>query len=131
MQEFDFCINSRVIKELAPEAASPINMGGWDFTAKPTNPYRRSFVIKLHGMRWHVNSAGGYDYAVDSLHNAARLLEFYKDHQLHTAFILNHETYGRIECKFKSVVNIEPGLPNSGGLIDAFEVVVIHHNPGY
>jgi hypothetical protein len=131
LQEFDFCKHSRVIKELAPEEAGTINMGGWDFSAKPVHPYRRSFVVKLHGLRWYVDSAGGYDYTLDSEHNAARLLKFYEKHRLFAPFVLNHETYGRIECRFKSQVNIEPAIGNSGGLIEAFDVTLIHHNPGY
>lgn len=130
LETFDFCPHSRVIKEIAPDEADPINMNGWDFTIKPSDPYRRKFSVQLHGMRWRL-SAGQLDFSVDTEVNAGRLLDFYREHRMHTPFILHHEYLGPIECKFASPVNIEPALPNSGGLVEAFEVQLIHNNPGY
>lgn len=131
MKEFDFCVNSRVIKEIAPEEAGTVTMNGWDFTSKSPHPYRRTFVIKLFGLRWYTDDYGRYDITQNPDKNAARLLKFYQDHRLSGVFYLNHENYGRIQCRFKTQVNIEPAEPNSGGLVQPFEVTVIHHNPGY
>lgn len=131
MKEFDFCVNSRVIKEIAPEEANSVAMNGWDFTSRSPHPYRRTFSVKLHGIRWYTDDYGRYDITQSPDNNAARLLKFYAEHRLSGVFYLNHEHYGRIECRFKSQVNIEPGLPSSGGLVEPFEVMLIHHNPRY
>jgi hypothetical protein len=128
---FDFCPQSRVIRELAPEESGSVSMNGWDFSSKPNQPYRRTFVVKLHGMRWYTNDAGAYDPTVDAQHNAALLLQFYHDHRLYKPFILQHEHYGRIECKFKVKVDLDPAIGNSGGLMEAFDVTMIHNNPRY
>lgn len=131
MAEFDFCSGSRVIKEIGPEEPGVVSMNGWDFTARPVHPYRRTFIVKVYGMRWYVNTDGTYDYTTDPTHNAARLLNFYKDNRLFGTFDLDHPNYGIVVCRFKSVVNIEPAIPNSDGEIDPFEVNLLHHNPGY
>lgn len=132
MEVFDFCKTSRVIKEVAPDEPASVNMNGWDFTGKPADPYRRKFTVKLHGMYWYMDEPmHRLDLTTDPIHNAGRLLQFYRTHRLFEPFILNHEYLGRITCRFQVPVNIEPAMAESGGLIEAFEVSLIHHNPGY
>jgi hypothetical protein len=57
-QVFDFCDTSRVIEEIPPEDQTASSMNGWDFTAKPKIPYRRTFKVALHGMRWYLATGG-------------------------------------------------------------------------
>ena len=131
MKDFDFCPFSRVVKEVAPDEKGVVSFNGWDFSSRPTTPYRRSFSVTLHGMYWWANSDNNIDSAVNPTTNALRLMEFYKDHRLHGVFTFDHEYLGPIHCRFKTPVNIEPAIPNSNGLISAFEVMLIHHNPKF
>lgn len=130
MDTFDFCPNTRVIEEVAPDEAAPISMNGWDFTIKPSEPYRRKFMVNLHGLRWYVG-ASGLDLNKDADNNAGRLLDFYREHRLYKPFLLHHEYLGAIECRFASAVDIKAAIPDSSGLIEAFDISMVHHNPRY
>ena len=127
---FDFCDTSRVIKETAPETPAGTDMNGWTFTSKPSVPYRRSFTVKLAGMRWYV-SGGALDITTNPKKNIGRLLKFYRDNQRWGVFDLNHEYLGNILCQFAAPVNPPEGLPDSDGLVETFEVQLLHYNPGY
>ena len=130
MQLFNFAPNSRLIKEIAPEEQSEINMNGWQATVKPTDPYRRSFSVKLEGMRWYLSN-GVLDLSTDTEHNVGRLWKFYQDHRLYSPFLLNHEYLGQITCRFKNPLTVNEAMPNSDGLVESIELMLIHHNPGY
>lgn len=129
---FDFAPNSRVIIEMPPEEKTATSFNGWDFTAKPVVPYRAKFRVQLHGMRWYLNAGGtALDITTDPTINAGRLRQFYKDNRLWDNFSFAHEYLGTITCRFAEPVNIPPAIGNSRGLIPMFEVVLLHHNPGY
>lgn len=127
---FDFCTESRVIKEIAPDEASPVNLNGWEYAVKPSNPYQRSFSAKLYGLRWYLGSTT-LDLSTDKIHNAGRLLKFYEEHRLYKPFTLHHEYLGPIKCRFKSAVNLEPGVDNSNGLIEEVEIMMLHVDPRF
>lgn len=127
---FDFCDTSRVIQELPPEAGSAVDMNGWEFTSKPAIPYRRTFTIKLYGMRWYMGT-GALDSATNPKFNAGRLLSFYRLNQTWDVFDMNHEYLGNILCRFKSPVTIPPAEMNSNGKIAPFDVSLIQYNPGF
>lgn len=129
---FDFCTTSRVVQELPPDETSAVSFNGWEFTSKPAIPYRRSFNVTLHGMRWYINSAGtGLDVTTNPGQNAGRLLNFYQSNRTWDVFTLNHEYLGPITCRFQQPLTIPPAIPNSGGAIGPFDVKLIHYNPGY
>lgn len=129
---FDFCTTSRVITELPPEEPSAISFNGWEFTSAPATPYRRGFLVKLHGLRWYLNSAGdALDVTTDPEHNAGRLQNFYRTNRQYGTFDLDHEYLGTIVCRFSAPVTIPAALPNSDGLVEALEVKLLHYNPGY
>jgi hypothetical protein len=127
---FDFCENSRVIKELAPQESEGINLNGWDYNPKPNLPYQRSFMVTLYGMRWYLDSSG-LILTTDAGKNVGRLLQFYREHRKYRPFLLHHEYLGAIECRFKQPVNPNEASPNSDGLVEKVEIEMIHHNPGY
>ena len=127
---FDFCSKSRVAVEMAPDTGSPIDMNGWEFTARPNVPYRRKFVITLSGLRWYLGN-GQLDLTTNPEYNAGRLLAFYAQNQMWDVFAYNHEYLGNIICRFSAPVNIPKGIPSSQGKIDAFDVNLIHYNPGF
>lgn len=105
-------------------------MNGWEFTAKPSIPYRPQFKLTLSGMRWRL-SGSALDVSTDPTTNAGRLREFYKTNRRWGVFSYNHEYLGTINCRFAAEVVIPKALPNSNGLIADFEVTLVQHNPGY
>lgn len=127
---FDFAPNSHFAVEIPPEEPSVVSFNGWDFAAKPSVPYRAKFKLQLSGMRWYL-SGGALDTTTNPTMNAGRLLNFYKTNRRYGTFTYAHEYLGTITCRFAEPVQIPPGIPNSNGLTEAFEVTLIHHNPGY
>lgn len=129
---FDFCTNSRLAKIIAPEEPEIKDFNGWSYTPTPYLPYRRSFIVKLEGLRWYLNDAGdNLDTIIDPEHNAGRLEAFYMVHRMHKPFNFNHEYLGSLELRFEKPVSVPEAIGNSGGLIEAFELQMVHHNPAY
>ena len=132
MAVFDFCPNSHVAEELPPEETKVLSMNGWDYTAKPSVPYRAKFKLTLEGMFWYLNAGGSaLDLTKNPTINAGRLRAFYLEHRTWKTFTYNHEFLGTITCRFAEPVTIPKSLPSAGGLISAFEVTLIHHNPSF
>src|SRR3546814_2504693 len=86
LETFNFCPNSLVPETVPPEPTSVMSMNGWDFSQKPSVPYRRKFKVALHGMNWYLLANGLYDEVTDPTHNARLLEKFYQRHQLHAEF---------------------------------------------
>lgn len=129
---WDFCPNSRVVQELPPEEPNVTSFNGWDFTSKSVIPYRRKFSMRLHGIRWILNGdANALDIITNPTLNAGRLAKFYRDHRTYEPFNFPHEYLGTILVRFHAPVTIPVGLPNSFGLVEPFDVMLIHHNPGF
>ncbi len=125
---FDFCSNSRVIEEIAPQELAVTDMNGWTFAPKAKTPYRPQFKVTLHGLRWIMGS-GVLNVTTEPERNAGRLRAFYIENRMNGTFTLNHEYLGAITCRFAKPVSIPAAIPNSNGLIDAFEVTLEWHNP--
>src|ERR1041384_4869921 len=125
---FDFCNKSRVVVEGAPDDPSAMDMNGWLFTPRPSTPYRPTFKVTLYGLRWYL-SGNSLDLNTNPQYNAGRLRDFYIRNRMWGTFILDHEYLGPIQCKFAKAVSIPEALPNSNGLIDKFEINLIHNNP--
>ena len=130
MEIFDFCPYSRVAIEMAPEEREPISFNGWQTTVKPTEPYRRTFKVKLSGLRWHL-TAKGLDETKNPETNVGRLLSFYRRHRQYKEFWYHHEYLGPIVCRFVSPINPPEAVPDSGGLVEEIEFTMLHSNPRY
>lgn len=129
---FDFAVNHRVIEELPPEEHKGTDLNGWVFNTKPSVPYRPTFKVTLHGMRWFLNTPGNaLDIVTQPTINAGRLRKFYLDNRQWDSFTFVHEFLGTMQCRFADPVVIPAALPNSGGLIAPLEVTLIQHNPGF
>lgn len=128
---FDFAPDRHVPVTLPPEPMQTVSMNGWTFSAKPTVPYVRKFRLTLHGMRWYLQGNGLFDVTTNPSFNARRLEAFYEANGTWDNFAYAHPHFGTMQCRFASAVSIPEGLPNSGGLIDGFQVELIQHNPGY
>jgi hypothetical protein len=128
---FDFCIGSRVAEIIAPEEPGIRDYNGWDYAPRPTLPYRRKFKVTLEGLRWYYLDNGTIDYATNPERNAGVLEAFYEEHRKWKPFNFTHERLGSLELRFEAPLSIPKALPDSGGLIEALEVMMIHHNPSY
>lgn len=129
---FDFCPNSKVVVEIPPDEPGVATMNGWEFRPRPKVPYRPTFKITLHGMRWYLNSAGtALDVTTNPTLNAGRLLNFYKSNRTWDVFTFNHEYLGSLVVRFNKPVSIPPAEGESKGLIKAFEVELIQNNPAW
>jgi hypothetical protein len=131
--DFDFVPNSHVAVEIAPDEQNVVSMNGWEFTSRPSTPYRRKFRLKMGGLYWRMNEAGtALDVLTDPTTNAGRLLNFYVAHRRWKSFTYQHEYLGLITCRFADGgLAIPEAILNSGGLVPEFELVLIHHNPSY
>jgi len=129
---FDFAPGKHSAQELPPEEPSVTSFNGWEFTARPSVPYRRKFRLKLAGLKWRLNAAGtALDVTTDPTMNAGRLASFYRDHRTWNTFLYPHEYLGTILCRFATPLEIPLGTQNSGGTVPEFEAMLVHHNPGY
>lgn len=127
---FDFAPNSHFAVEIPPDEPTVVSFNGWDFSAKPSVPYRAKFRLVLSGMRWYI-SGGALDVTTNPTMNAGRLLNFYKTNRRYGTFTYAHEYLGTITCRFAEPLQLAPALTNSNGLIESAEVMLIHHNPSY
>jgi hypothetical protein len=130
-ETFNFCPNGQVPETLPRELTSAMTMNGWTFVSKPTTPYVRKFRVKLHGLRWFLNTNGLYDVASSQDVNAKLLEEFYERHETWNPFNWVHPHRGTMLVRFASPVIVPAALPASGGFIEPVEVNFVHHNPGY
>lgn len=128
---FDFCPNGTVPEIIPPESPTVVSLNGWTFSSKPSVPYQKKFRVTLHGMRWYLQANGLFDETTDLQHNARRLEKFYETNGTWDNFQWTHPHLGVLTVRFASPVQIPAGIPNSNGLVPAFEVTLLHHNPGY
>lgn len=132
MDIFDFAPDRNVPETLPRDAASGMTMNGWNFSARPTTPYQRTYRVTLHGMRWYTHPVTGlWDVTTNRFFNARRLEEFYERHETWDPFTWYHQHFGELTVRFKNPLTVPKGEINSGGLIPAFEMQLIHHNPSY
>lgn len=132
MQEFKFAPESQVPVTLSPDPVQGMSMAGWNFSARPSVPYQRKFRVTLYGMRWYLNEYTGlYDRITDPEHNAHLLELFYQEHGTWQAFYWNHPHLGRLKVRFAAKVDVPEGIQNSGGLVDKFDITLIHDNPSF
>lgn len=132
MAVWDFCPSGMVPVTVPPEQQQQsIQFNGWTFSSKPNVPYQKGFKIMMHGLRWFLQTNGLYDNTTSPTVNARRFEEFVQTHGTWKAFTFPHPHFGNLECRFKALPTVPPGIENSDGLIEPFEVELIHHNPGY
>lgn len=114
-----------------PAQGKGMSMNGWFFSSKPNVPFQKSFIVRLQGMHWYLKNGGLFDISHNPRYNARRLELFYEQVGCWDHFEFPHPHLGTITCRFKEPLEIPESLVNADGLIDAFEVQLIHHNPGY
>lgn len=129
---FDFAPGRLVPKTKPPRVEGKgMSMNGWFFSARPSVPYQKQFTVTLHGMTWYLQQNDLFDTTTNPYFNARRLELFYERNGTWDNFDFPHPHLGVIRCRFLEPVEVPEGIPNSNGLIEAFEVQLVHHNPGY
>lgn len=128
---FDFCPKSLVPETLPPEPASGMSLNGWNFSAKPTVPYQKTFKVTLHGLQWYLNVDGTFDRLKNRTYNARVLEEFYEKMGTWDNFSWFHPHLGALQVRFKSSVIIPAAIPNSNGLCNPVEITLVHHNASF
>lgn len=129
---FDFCPARMVARTKPPVNENRgMSMNGWHFSSKPSVPYQKTFVVKLQGLRWYLTGSGAYDIGTDPYFNARRLELFYEQNGTWDNFFFPHPHFGTLPCRFAEPVEVPEAVPNSGGLIEGFDITLVHHNPGY
>lgn len=132
MAVFNFCPNSLVPELIPREGPSVVTMNGWTFTSKPTTPFVKSWNVTLSGLHWRLDENDHYDATDRPETNAKALEDFYQAHEMWAPFNWTHPHTGQLgEYRFKAPVVVPKALPNSGGLIEPFQIQLIEHNPGY
>lgn len=128
---FNFCPGSLVPETVAPEATQNTSMNGWAFTSKPKVPYQKKFRVTLYGLRWILNGDGTYNTTASPTTNARLLEQFYQANGVWDNFIWVHPHLGSLPVRFAEPVNVPKATPNSNGLIEELEIMLIQHNPGF
>lgn len=130
---FNFAPERNVPETLPRDGgANSVQLNGWTFTSRPTVPYQRRYKLTLHGMRWYTDQATGlWDVTTNPNFNARLLEQFYETHETWDPFNFPHQHFGTLLVRFNAPVTVPAGAANSGGLIPAFELQLIEHNPGY
>lgn len=128
---FTFCPNYMVPKTQPPKPMDGMSMNGWPFSSRPRVPYQRTFIVTLQGMQWYLQANGLYDDATNAAYNAHALELFYAANGTWDSFTFNHPHLGAITCRFAEPVQVPEAIPNSGGLIDKFDIKLVEHNPGF
>lgn len=115
-----------LISTTYPESGKRIQLGNsYQYDAPPAAPDQRIFRLTLQGMAYFVDQNNQIDDTVFPGRNLAVLETFYNDHKRATPFIFNHPVYGNVTCKFNRPLEIPPGLPGGGGLVQDPEVELI------
>jgi hypothetical protein len=66
-----------------------------------------------------------YNSTTDPQRNARALELFYDTHEQWDPFVYTHPHLGRLWVRFAAPVNVPAAAPNSGGLIEAFEIELV------
>jgi len=128
---FNFCPGKLVPETKPPAPGNVMSMNGWAFSARPNVPYLKEFAVMLYGVRWYLNSDGTYDSTTDPTFNARALELFYEANGCWDNFAWAHPHLGTLQVRFKEAVAVGKADPNSRGLVPAFEIKLVGHNPGY
>lgn len=103
-----------------PQSGTRISLSNsYDFTAGPTAPDQRTFILKLSGMQYFGNLTSQVN------RNMEVLEAFYNTHKLHVTFDLPHPIYGTVKVKFNRPLEIPEGIQGGNGVLDPFTVELI------
>lgn len=98
----------------------------YNYTAGPTAPDQRVFLLKLQAMQYFLQPDGvTLNTVTEPVRNLAALEAFYQEHKLHKAFDFNHPVYGLLSVKFNRPLEIPEGIPGGNGVYELIEVELL------
>lgn len=125
METFSFCPERQVPETLARETSNTVTMNGWMFAARPVSPMQRRFRVRLHGLRWYLNTDDTYDATTNPTFNARALELFYEEHEQWKTFQWNHPHLGLLQVKFAAPVNVPAAPAGNDGMLEALEINLV------
>lgn len=109
-----------------PESGNRLQLGSsYQFDTPPDAPDQRTFVLKLRGMKYFVDSNDQIDTIYQPELNLAVLEQFYNDHKRAIPFYFNHPVYGQVVCKFQRPLEIPEGIPGGMGAVSDMDLELI------
>lgn len=124
MQTFNFPYHT--VRTEYPESGNRVILGNsYLFTAPPSGPDMRRFVLSFPTMFYYLTSGGAIDTAKNPTYNMAVLEDFYQTHRLWKSFLYPHPVYGDREVKFYSPLKIPEGVKNGLGSLADFQIEFI------
>lgn len=99
---------------------------GYSFATDGKAPPIRELTLDFTGYKWYLNSEGEIDPEVNkNINNMGALRDFFLSHLTHKQFIYNHPSDGEIYVRFKEPLSIPKAKPDSGGIVEDFQVTLI------
>lgn len=109
-----------------PTSGTQVRLGNsYTYTAPPTAPDQRTFIVKVQGMQYFVASNGSIDTVTEPGRNMAVLEQFYNDHKMYMTFQFEHPVYGTVDCKFSRPLEIPEGVAGGTGVLPTFDIEFI------
>lgn len=119
METFDFPYHLRSTEY--PESSVRVQFGrAYTFTAAPSAPDQRIFVLDFKGMKRYVDEDGELDINTNPQMNFNVLEAFYQEHRLHKSFIYPHADYGNLVVKFHEPLKVPKGIEGGSGVLEPF-----------
>ena len=109
-----------------PQSGLRLQLGNsyqWD--VETPAPDQRTFLIKIPGMRYFLDSNGQISKSTLPGLNLAVLEDFYIVHRMAKAFTFSHPVHGSLTCKFNKPLEIPEGIAGGNGAVPEFEVELI------
>lgn len=101
-----------------PDSSFRAKLGNsYQYSAAPTAPDQRIFVLKFPLLKYFVAPNGDLDRTKEPLMNMALLDDFYRLHKMHLSFTYKHPIYGNLTCRFNKPLNVPDGLGGGDGAI--------------
>lgn len=100
--------------------------GGYSFATDGKSPIIRELVLYFTGYKWYLNEDGSIDTETNkNINNMGALRDFFFEHKTHKEFIYNHPADGEVVVRFKEALKIPKAKPDSGGIVEDFQVTLI------
>jgi hypothetical protein len=99
--------------------------GGYVFSAKPTAPPQRIFILNFEAMKWYMDSNNNLDVYTDPQNNIGALDAFYNQVQTYAGFTYNHPMYGPLTVKFFKPLEVPVGETGGTGVVMGIQLELV------
>lgn len=95
------------------------------FTLPARDPSVRIFTVFFETMQYFLNQDGALDLEAEPGINMAWLEALYNLHRLAIPFWYKHPVFGLVKVRFMEPLQVPPGRPRGGGLLEAFSIRLV------